>query len=117
MITSLKNANRSLIFSMFYNVINNAVKNTFQGGNVTIKSLDEHRMFKVLVSDTGKGMDEAQMSKLFSRFKTRTENYTDGTGIGLAITKSIADFHKIELSVTSEVEKGTTFVFIFPESS
>ncbi len=62
-------------------------------------------------------MNEAQMSTLFSRFKTRKGNDSDGTGIGLAITKSIADFHNIEVSVTSEVEKGTTFSFIFPEIS
>jgi signal transduction histidine kinase len=44
-------------------------------------------------------------------------NDDDGTGIGLAITKSIADFHKIDVSVSSEVEKGTTFSFIFPAIS
>jgi signal transduction histidine kinase len=59
-------------------------------------------------------MNEVQLSTLFSRFKKRNGDDSDGTGIGLAITKSIADFHKIEVSVTSEVGKGTTFSFIFP---
>jgi signal transduction histidine kinase len=62
-------------------------------------------------------MNKAQLSTVFSRFKTRNGNDGDGTGIGLAITRSIADFHKIEVTITSEVEKGTTFSFIFPEIS
>ena len=108
-------ANRSLIYSMFYNVLNNAVKNTFSGGKVEIKGiLRQDRRYIVTISDTGNGMTEGQMGTIFSRFKTRTDTSESGTGIGLAITKSIADFHNIEVSVTSEVKKGTIFSFIFP---
>jgi signal transduction histidine kinase len=110
-------ANRSLVFSMFYNVLNNAVKNTDPGGKVSVSSFTKHGRFSVTIADTGKGMTEEQMSALFSRFKSRRDNDENGTGIGLAIAKSIADFHKIEVSVTSEIEKGTTFSFIFPEIS
>jgi signal transduction histidine kinase len=110
-------ANRSLVFSMFYNVLNNAVKNTDPGGKVSVSSFTKHGRFSVTIADTGKGMTEEQMSALFSRFKSRRDNDENGTGIGLAIAKSIADFHKIEVSVTSEIEKGTTFSFTFPEIS
>jgi len=110
-------ANRSLVFSMFYNVLNNAVKNTGTGGKVSVSSFTEHRRFNVTVADTGRGMTKEQMGTLFSRFKSRRDNDENGTGIGLAIAKSIADFHNIEVSVTSEVEKGTIFSFIFPEIS
>ena len=110
-------ANRSLVFSMFYNVLNNAVKNTDAGGKVTVSSFTEHRRFSVTIADNGKGMTQEQIGKLFSRFKSRRDNDENGTGIGLAIAKSIADFHNIEVSVTSEVEKGTIFSFIFPEIS
>jgi len=113
----LKEANRSLVFSMFYNVINNAVKNTGPGGTITVICKNEHGKFKVIIADTGRGMDEAQMSSLFSRFTAKREYDENGTGIGLAIAKSIADFHKIEISVTSSPGKGTTFSFIFPETS
>jgi signal transduction histidine kinase len=112
-----KKANRSLIFSMFYNVLNNAVKNTAAGGKVSVSSFTEHRRFNVTIADTGKGMTKEQMSTLFSRFKSRRVNDDNGTGIGLAIAKSIADFHNIEVSVTSEIENGTVFSFIFPEIS
>ena len=110
-------ANRSLVFSMFYNVLNNAVKNTDSGGKVTVGSFTEHRRFNVTIADTGKGMTKEQMSTLFSRFKSRRVNDDNGTGIGLAIAKSIAEFHNIEVSVTTEIEKGTVFSFIFPEIS
>jgi len=62
-------------------------------------------------------MDEAQMSTLFSRFRTKRDNDENSTGIGLAIAKSIADFHNIEVSVSSFPGKGTNFSFIFPENS
>lgn len=110
-------ANRSLLFSMFYNVLNNAVKNTDKGGKVSVNSFTEHKRFNVSIADTGKGMTEEQMSTLFSRFKSRKNSDDNGTGIGLAIAKSIADFHNIEVSVTSEVEKGTVFSFTFPKIS
>jgi signal transduction histidine kinase len=113
----LKGANRSLIFSMFSNVINNAIKNTTSGGHVTIKSFNSGNYFNVTISDNGCGMSKEQMDKLFSRFKAKVNSHEDGTGIGLAIAKTIADFHRIVVSVTSEVEKGTSFSFIFPENS
>jgi signal transduction histidine kinase len=111
------NANRSLSFSMFYNIINNAVKNTADRGTITIKSHREANHFIVIISDTGKGMTSGQLEKLFSRFKSRVGNEADGTGIGLAIAKSIADFHDVVIKVDSEVNKGTIFSFILPENS
>jgi signal transduction histidine kinase len=109
-----KEANRSLIFSMLYNVVNNAVKNTSSGGSVIVKSLYWNNRFNVTISDDGRGMSREQIDTLFSRFKARMNTHEDGTGIGLAIAKTIADFHKIMVSVTSEVDKGTSFSFIFP---
>lgn len=108
-------ANRSLIFSMFYNVVNNAVKNTPDGGSVVISSYLNNKKFVVSVKDTGSGMTELQMENLFSRFKTRVGNEAEGTGIGLAIAKSIADFHNIVIDVETEINKGTCFLFRFPE--
>ncbi len=110
----LKNANRSLIFSMFSNVINNAIKNTPNGGIVSIKSFISGNYYNVTISDNGRGMSKEQMDKLFSRFKAKMSSQDDGTGIGLAIAKAIADFHKIVVSVTSQIDKGTSFSFIFP---
>jgi signal transduction histidine kinase len=114
----MQNANRSLIFSMFYNVVNNAVKNTPGGGTVIVRSsLESNSRFNIEVADTGRGMTEEQIKILFSRFKTNTKRKDDGHGIGLAIAKTIADFHGIGLKVISEKEKGSAFFFTFFKSS
>jgi signal transduction histidine kinase len=108
------NANRSLLFSMFYNVVNNAIKHTPSGGRIDISCTEHEGRFEVSVRDTGRGMTPEQLDKLFSRFSTRLEPQGDSTGIGLAITKSIADFHEISIRVLSQPEKGTNFFFFFP---
>jgi signal transduction histidine kinase len=113
----IKSANRSLLFSMFYNILNNAVKNTPSQGEVIVKTTLYENNYTVTITDTGKGMTETQMSTLFSRFKTKVGNNPDGIGIGLAIAKSIADFHGIEILVTSIIMKNTSFSFRFPENS
>ncbi len=110
-------ANRSLLFSMFYNVVNNAVKNTPSGGEITISGYYMSRNFDVTISDTGTGMTDVQINSLFSRFKTQLDINSNSTGIGLAISKSIADFHGIEIKVSSEIQKGSIFTFVFPEIS
>jgi len=109
-----RNANRSLIFSMFYNVVNNAVKNTPRKGKIEIGGKWRDAIFEVSVIDTGKGMTQKQLDNLFSRFRTKLDPAGDSTGIGLAITKSIADFHDIAIRVLSEPGKGTEFFFFFP---
>ncbi len=109
-----RNANRSLIFSMFYNVVNNAVRHTPSKGKIEISGKWREAIFEVSVIDTGKGMTQKQLDNLFARFRTRLDPGSDSTGIGLAITKSIADFHDIAIRVLSEPGKGTEFFFFFP---
>ncbi|MCK7541746.1 MAG: ATP-binding protein [Marinilabiliales bacterium] len=111
---SFPNANRSLLFSMFYNVVNNAVKHTPEGGRIEISGNENAGRFEISVSDTGRGMTQEQLDKLFSRFSTRLDPEGDSTGIGLAITKSIADFHDIAVRVISEPAKGTQFFSFSP---
>jgi signal transduction histidine kinase len=113
----VKNANRSLIFSMFSNIINNALKSTPRGGSIEIKSSLTEKSYSLDIIDTGKGMTTDQMKTLFSRFKTRNDNNDNGSGIGLAIVKSIADFHNVQINVASSPEKGSNFSFIFSHIS
>jgi signal transduction histidine kinase len=111
---SVKDANRSLMFSMIYNVVNNAIKNTDKGGMVIIK-IHNDAFPAVSVTDNGSGIEPEKLNDLFSRFRKKQSD--DGNGIGLAITKSIADFHKIEIGVESKLGQGTQFYFRFPENS
>jgi len=112
-----KNGNSSLLFSMFFNVVNNAVKNTPSGGKVEINSYFREGRYEVHIADTGKGMTEEQLKTLFMRFNKNYTSDEEGTGIGLAITKSVADFHGINITVHSDLDKGTEFTFLFPEIS
>lgn len=114
---AFRNANKSLLFSMFFNVVNNALKHTPRGGRVEISGSERESRYEVSVTDNGKGLTQEQLAKLFSRFSTRLDPTDDNTGIGLAITKSIADFHNIEVQVLSEPLKGTQFLFYFPVNS
>ncbi len=109
----LEGINQSLMFIMFYNVINNAIKNIVNDGVVKIiTSTGENQLF-VTIADNGTGINPEQMENLFMRFKKKNSADDKGTGIGLAITKSIADFHSIDIKVESNKESGTTFKFIF----
>jgi len=107
-------ANRSLLFSMFYNVVNNALKHTPGMGKIEIAGKWRDAIFEVSVLDTGRGMTPKELDNLFSRFRTKLDPSGENTGIGLAITKSIADFHDIAVRVLSEPGKGTEFFFFFP---
>lgn len=113
----IEKANRSLIFSMFFNIVNNSVRNTPSGGRIIIESRYLNKDFFVRISDTGKGLTEEQKESLFSRFRMRNKESGEGTGIGLAIAKTIADFHGIDVSVKSDQGKGTKFTFLFPGKS
>jgi len=110
-------ANRSLLFSMFFNVINNSVKNTSPGGVISVNIRSDFNNRRVIISDNGKGMSAEKIAGLFLRFRSRHNDDTDGTGIGLAIAKSIADFHNINIDVKSEVGKGSEFSFTFFKNS
>ncbi|MCU0458340.1 MAG: HAMP domain-containing histidine kinase [Bacteroidales bacterium] len=111
------NVNRSLLFSMIYNVVNNAVKHTPSGGRIEIAGRERDGRFELSVSDTGKGMSPEQLDRLFTRFSNRPDPAGNSTGIGLAITKSIADFHNIAVRVISVPGAGTQFFFFFPVNS
>ena len=102
---------------MIYNVVNNAIKNTSGRGKIDIRSAYKGSRFEIEISDTGPGISQDQMKTLFSRFRKNPDPEKESTGIGLAITKSIADFHRIEIKLESEPGKGTNFFFLFPENS
>lgn len=102
---------------MVFNILNNAVKNTPAGGTVKVKSISRQNRYILTITDTGKGLNETQKRYLFERFRMKDPASREGTGIGLAISKTIADFHNIEVAVSSESGKGTVFSFLFPSNS
>jgi two-component sensor histidine kinase len=107
-----------LLDELFTNLISNAVKYTPSGGKV-IAVLEplSHDRIKFQVSDTGIGIPEEDVSRLFTEF-FRAENAKalaeEGTGLGLVIVKEILDFLGGSISVRSKVGEGTTFTCLLP---
>jgi two-component system sensor histidine kinase/response regulator len=100
------------------NFCNNAVKFT-EEGEIVIRAqvldiLEDSQVVKFSVCDTGIGMTEAQMERLFQAFEqadTSTTRKYGGTGLGLAISKRLAELMDGNVGVTSELGKGSTFWF------
>lgn len=109
-----KHANRALLFNMFYNIVNNAIKYTQKKGVISISTYQQNSYNILKISDNGPGMNEIQLQNLFTRFKNTAKHKNSGTGIGLAISKTIADFHGIQIQVKSTETKGTEFFFYIP---
>lgn len=105
-----------LVSEIFQNLLNNALKYTKSGGiEVNTAILDDKRI-RVDISDTGIGISEKYLPRLFLPFTQEETGYTrkfEGNGLGLALVKSYLDLLNAEINVTSEKEKGTTFSIIF----
>lgn len=106
-------ANRQLFFIMLYNVVNNALKFSPDHGQVQINTILQNNTFTLSIKDNGNGMDAIDLENLFLRFKKRPAKPGNGSGIGLAIAKTIADFHQVEIHVISSPGKGSDFIFTF----
>lgn len=100
------------------NLVSNALKNTPQGGMVTLEISHDESHACLSVSDTGKGIGEKEKYRIFDRFyqteHLETINNAPGTGIGLSLTKGIVELHHGTIDVKSQLGKGTTFIVILP---
>jgi len=97
------------------NLIVNAVHAMKDGGDITIRAKNEFDKegFSFQVTDTGEGIDEKIISKIFDPFFT-TKDVGKGSGLGLSIIYGIMEQHDGNISVSSEVGKGTTFTCFLP---
>ena len=102
---------RTQIKRAFINTITNAVEAMPDGGTLKISSQISGDNIEVSFSDTGKGISESKMKKLWTPFSTTKAK---GMGLGLAITKHAIDAHGGRILVKSEIGKGTTFTFMLP---
>lgn len=100
------------------NLVGNAIKFTSEGGvlvSISIVERSSMTMLKIDVADTGIGMNKEQLEKVFEAFVQADSSITrrfGGTGLGLAISKKIVEALGGELTVTSEVGKGTVFTAV-----
>jgi len=113
----LTGINKFLMFNLFFNLINNAIKYNKESGTIAIKGYLHEGTFVIEIIDTGIGIAEEQVPLIFNRFKKFKQSLQqESFGLGLPIVKSIADFHSIEIDVTSQLGIGSTFKLTFPGS-
>ena len=108
--------NKTLIHILLFNLIVNAIKYNKNQGSIKISDEFSNENYILSISDTGIGMNEKQISKIFNRF-TQINSEQEGHGLGLAIADSIAHFHHIKIEVNSIPNDGTTFQLIFPKKA
>lgn len=108
----------SLLYELFYNLLDNAIKYNKPGGTVQVTLSDTDGKVNISVADTGIGVAEEDRSRIFERFyradKSRSKK-SGGTGLGLAIVKHAVLTHDGEIEMESELGEGTTFHIEFPE--
>ena len=106
-----------LIQRVLENLVRNAVRFTPRGGAVTLSIAERPQALTVAVSDTGPGIPEEDIPRIFDRFyrsEKGEEARSDSSGLGLAIVKRILDLHDSRITVMSEVNAGTRFEFDLP---
>ena len=110
-------ADRTRLEQILHNLVDNAIKFNRPGGAVTITTEQENGRIAVNIEDTGVGIAQADLPRIFERLyradKSRSRR-TEGTGLGLAIVKHLVQAHGGEISVRSELGKGSRFTFTLP---
>jgi len=113
----LVSAEQSAIEDVVGNLLSNAIKYTPKGGSVSVTTYDRDGYVHCDVTDTGIGIPQEELKELFSEFYRATNARSverEGTGLGLSIVKEIVVRHSGDVSVRSEVNKGSTFTFHLP---
>ena len=109
--------NTSLLEQAVINLLTNAVKYSDPGSEVLVAVSEWDDYIKICVEDSGCGIDQEHLPRLFERFyrvDLARSRSLGGTGLGLAIVKHVAHAHRGEVMVTSEVGKGSCFTFLLP---
>ncbi|MFA7420707.1 MAG: HAMP domain-containing sensor histidine kinase [Melioribacteraceae bacterium] len=113
-------ADDDMLLLLFRNLISNAIKFTHSGGTVEITAFEEDGAVLIVVSDSGVGIKQENIPKLFRidvQFSTHGTNKESGNGLGLVLCKEIVEKHGGKIWVESEINKGTQFFFTLPLKS
>lgn len=112
------NIDKEKFEKIFANLISNAIKFTPSGGTISITLTEYHKFIEIIVSDTGIGITKEKVSHIFDPFEHTTaemNDFRDGLGIGLSLTKKYIELHNGSISVESKPNEGTTFRLKFPK--
>jgi signal transduction histidine kinase len=115
--TALTIGDIGLIQRVLENLVRNAIRFTPAGGEVTLSISERPQTVAVAVSDTGPGIPDEDIPRIFDRFYRSEQGAAaraDSAGLGLAIVKRILDLHESRITVVSKVDAGTRFEFELP---
>lgn len=101
------------------NLISNAIKYNKPHGRIDVTLKLKQNIFEIKVKDTGIGIPKEKQDEIFKRFKqidNRLTKHSEGSGIGLSLTKSLVEIHNGNISVNSEIGLGTEFIVKIPST-
>ncbi len=109
---------KHLLFEVIYNLCDNAVKYTPDGGKVDVNIAETEKEVTLTVSDNGIGIAPEHQPRVFERFYRVDKSHSKksgGTGLGLSIVKHAVMYHNGRISIQSEENKGTTITVVLPK--
>ncbi len=107
-----------LLYEMVFNLCDNAIKYNYPGGKVLIETKEEDTCIRLSVEDTGIGIPKEHQKRVFERFYRVDKSHSKaigGTGLGLSIVKHSALYHNADVSLESDLGKGTRITLTFPK--
>lgn len=116
----LTEGDRERLSQVITNLLDNAIKFTPEKGMITVETRKECYSLIISISDTGIGIPEKQVEKIFTKFfqvDNRVARKYSGTGLGLTICKGIINAHGGNITVESTLKKGSTFNIVLPYKS
>ncbi|MEO6133614.1 MAG: ATP-binding protein [Ginsengibacter sp.] len=112
----LINGDKLLLQLALNNLLDNAIKYSDKEGVILLKGFRDGKFIKIKVIDDGKGIPDAEKSKIFEKYFRGAQRQTKGTGLGLYLTKKIVKQHHADISVTNNLPQGSIFEIKFKES-
>lgn len=110
--------NQIELHRVFFNLLHNAIKYTASEGKIVVSGVKRNKKYVLSITDTGIGMEEDVVSKIFDPFfqgdKSRSKG---GAGLGLTLAKRIVENHKGSIGIHSQLGEGTTVTVSFPLAS
>jgi two-component system cell cycle sensor histidine kinase PleC len=110
-------ADRRALMQILLNLMSNAVKFTPEGGSVTADCTVQKKNIKITVKDTGIGIPANKLANVLMPFEQAAHEHTrdhEGSGLGLSITKELAELHGGSIKITSKVGEGTCVTVTLP---
>jgi two-component system sensor histidine kinase PilS (NtrC family) len=111
--SSMLSGDRDQIRQILYNIAKNAVRAMPAGGTLTVRGAEEDGWYTIRFHDTGQGMSEEQVARLFTPFATA---FDGGTGLGMAIVRRIVEDHGGAIDVDSRPGEGTSVTVLLPRT-